>query len=78
MINELNSKLLENHERFPLFGLILFTRSHPHIVKVLRDRDYYAALNEISGDLLLVFAATLFEGSYKTPSPPPEKNHGVI
>jgi hypothetical protein len=73
LISELNDKLLENYENFPLFGLILFTKSHPHIVKVLKDKDYYDALDEISGKLLLVFATMLFDGGFRTPNPPPEK-----
>jgi hypothetical protein len=70
MIDELNSKLLEHHEKFPLFGLILFTKAHPHIVKVLKDQEYYAALNEVSGDLIMIFATTLFQGGLVTPQPP--------
>jgi hypothetical protein len=73
LIIELNDKLLDNYEKFPLFGLILFTRSHPHIVKVLKDDDYYAALDEISGNLLLVFATMLFDREIRTPNPSPEK-----
>ena len=77
MIGELNSRLLEYHEKFPLFGLILFTRAHPHVVKVLKDSEYYAALNEISGDLIVVFATMLFQGGLVTPSPPPNPNPSI-
>ncbi len=28
-----------------IFGVILYTEEHPFIVKVLRDRDYWASLN---------------------------------
>jgi len=77
VIGELNSRLLEYHEKFPLFGLILFTRAHPHVVKVLKDSEYYAALNEISGDLIVVFATMLFQGGLVTPSPPPNPNPSI-
>jgi hypothetical protein len=71
MIMELNQELLEHHERFPLFGIILFTEAHAHVVKMLKDRQYYAALNEISGDQLVVFATMLFRGEYEYPQPWP-------
>ena len=63
--------MLEHYGTFPLFGIILFTEAHPHVIKMLKDRDYYAALNEISGEQIAVFATMLFRGEYEYPSPPP-------
>jgi hypothetical protein len=71
VITELNQQLLEHHEKFPLFGIILFTEAHAHMVKMLKDRQYYAALDEISGDQVVVFATMLFRGEYEYPEPPP-------
>lgn len=70
MIIELK-QLLEHYEKYQLFGVILFTEAHPHVIKMLKDRDYYAALNEISGKQIAVFVTMLFRGKYKYPSPPP-------
>ncbi len=72
MITDLNRQLLEHYEKFPLFGIILFTEAHPHVVKALKDTDYYAALNEVSGEQVVVFATMLFRGEYDYPSPPPD------
>ncbi|MBN3947221.1 MAG: hypothetical protein HWQ38_12385 [Nostoc sp. NMS7] len=70
MIIELNEKLFELHDKFPFFGIILFTDAHPHIIKTLKDEDYYSALNEISGSSIAVFATLLFTGAYKFPQIP--------
>ena len=70
MFREL-SKLIQEHMNFPLFGLLLFTEAHPHIIKALKDTDYYSALNEITGNEVALFATVLFLGEYEYPSPPP-------
>ena len=71
MIKELNQELLQYYERFPLFGIILFTEAHPHVVKMLKDKEYFVALDEISGEQVVVFATMLFRGEYTVPTPPP-------
>ncbi|MBD1857961.1 MULTISPECIES: hypothetical protein [Leptolyngbya] len=71
MITDLNNKLLEYYGKFPLFGIVLFTEAHPHIVKVLKDQEYYAALDEISGDSIAVFATMLLRGKLEYPDLPP-------
>ncbi len=71
MIIALNERLSEYHDRFPVFGIILFTDAHPHVVKALKDPDYYAALEQITGEHIGVFATMLFQGEYKYPQPPP-------
>jgi len=68
VIIELNEKLREYHEKFPIFGIILFTNAHPHVVKMLKDVDYRNALHEITGEQIAVFATLLFEGEYELPS----------
>jgi len=47
--------IVKNFDAFPLFGMILYTARHPHIIKVLRDRDYWNALSHASGPYLGVF-----------------------
>lgn len=71
MIREL-SKLMNEHIRYPLFGMLLFTEAHPHIVKMLKDVDYYSALDKISGSNLAFFITMLFRGEYVHPIPPPD------
>lgn len=39
-----------------LFGIILYSDAQAHVKKVLRDEDYWEALNEVSGPHLAVFA----------------------
>jgi len=56
---------------YPLLGILLFTESDPHMIKVLRDPDYYAALDNITGKNLALFATILFQGKYEYPSLPP-------
>jgi hypothetical protein len=68
IISDLNEKLREASDLFPLFGIILFTSSHPHVIKMLKDEDYLSALNDITGNHIAVFATTLFKGEYVTPS----------
>ena len=45
-----------------VFGAIIYSDCHPHIKKVLRDEDYWRALDEISGQRWAVFAARAVEG----------------
>jgi len=52
----------------------MFTEAHPHMIKMLKDRDYIAALNEITDDIIAVFYTQLFPGYYTTPS----RDHPVL
>lgn len=45
-----------------VFGAIVYSDRHPHIKKVLKDKDYWRALDEISGRRWAVFAARVVEG----------------
>jgi hypothetical protein len=53
-----HSRRLGNKETVNAFGVILFEDRHAHIVKVLTDRHYWAALDQISGDRWYIFATT--------------------
>lgn len=53
-----------------LFGVILYTREQPHITRVLRDRDYWAALNEAAGPRWEVFAAIAEPPEIQVTQPP--------
>lgn len=71
MIREMNKLLVEHHEDYRLFGIILFTDAHPQVTRMLQDPLYYAALDEISGERILVFATMLFRARQRYPEPPP-------
>jgi len=55
----------------PVFGIILYTNAHANIKKILRDADYWAALDEISGPKWPVFSIRALKGKYEYPTPPP-------
>ena len=49
-----------------IYGFILYTDKDPYVVKVLRDRDFWNALNDISGSNWPIFAARpLQKGGYR-------------
>ena len=70
MIVELNKNLLDYHEKFRLFGVLLFTEANPEIVKFLKDKEFYTALDEISGSSIALFVTMLFRGEYSYPKRP--------
>jgi hypothetical protein len=45
-----------------VFGAIIYSNRHPHIKKVLKDEDYWIALDDISGTRWTIFAARAVEG----------------
>jgi len=55
----------------PLFGVILYTDSHPNIKKVLRDDDYWRALDEMSGPSWAIFSVRAHSGHWEFPKSDP-------
>jgi hypothetical protein len=52
-----------------IYGFILYTEAEPYVAKVLRDEDFWKALNNISGSNWPIFAAKpLKTGHLKTSS----------
>jgi hypothetical protein len=51
-----------------VFGLVLYTDVHPNIKKVLRDNDYWASLDEISGPNWPIFSIRPKQGSRGFPN----------
>ena len=41
-------RVLTHTDALAVFGLSLFTDKHPHVLKVLRDEDYWKEFDEIS------------------------------
>jgi hypothetical protein len=56
----------------PLFGVILYTDAHPNVKKVLRDEDYWTALDEISSASWAVFSVRAWAGEWGFPRMPPD------
>lgn len=54
-----------------LFGVLVFTDRHAHVKKMLRDTDYWAALDEMSGPKWVVFASVAQQGYREAQGPPP-------
>ncbi len=63
--------VIDDGEQIVAFGLILYTDAHPHLKSVLRNDDYWKALDEISGRKWTILAARAAAGRYYTPPPPP-------
>ena len=59
--------VLNAHDALSVFGLILYTDRHPHIVKVMRDDDYWREFNAISGKNFAIFSAKPLQGDYRSP-----------
>lgn len=52
-----------------IYGFILYTEQDPYVAKVLRDDDFWNALDSVSGANWPIFAARpLSKGFYKRPS----------
>lgn len=67
---ELIKSLVDDKNLSRIYGFILYTREDPYVVKVLRDEDFWDALDEISGPNWPVFAVKPLEkGYYKTQGP---------
>ena len=65
------SKLMNEYKDIPLYGILLFTESHPHVIKMLKDADYFSALDTITDTNLALFSTVLFNGHYEFPEPTP-------
>lgn len=64
---ELIKSLVDDNNLSRIYGFILYTRDNPYVVKVLRDEDFWNALDCISGPNWPIFAVKPLEkGYYKT------------
>jgi hypothetical protein len=64
LLNEIE-KLEKNPSIIKVFGAIIYSDSHPHIKKVLKDEYYWKALDDISGTRWVIFSARAVEGHYR-------------
>ena len=70
-IQPLIDKVIADREQVVALGLILYTDAHPHIKSVLRNNDYWKALDELSGRKWTILAARAMRGQYHEPAPTP-------
>lgn len=61
-----------------LYGLILYTSSHPHLRRVLKNDEYWQALDEASGPRWAVFAARLKAEVPKSDTAPPDPTEDAL
>lgn len=61
-----------HHDQVTAVGLILYTDEHPHIKRVLRDTDYWAALDAMSGPKWTILSARAEVGHCVDPETRPE------
>jgi len=67
---ELSKIYRKKNELVDIFGVILYSDSNPHIKKVLADKDYWKALDEISGPKWAIFSIRPQEGKSTCPTFP--------
>ncbi len=66
IIDEMNK--IKDSTQLKTFGILLYTDSNVHIKKLLKDNDYWNALNEVSGDKFIVFSVKPTKGNYQLPT----------
>lgn len=57
-------------EQADIYGVVLYTESHPHVVKLLNDDTYWDALDRWSGQRWSVFATKAKQGAVELPEMP--------
>lgn len=60
-----------NTSAIKTFGIILYNEENPNIIKLLRDDDYWRALDRASGEKFIVFSIKPKKGSMEFPQMPP-------
>lgn len=54
-----------NTETLRVFGLILFTDRHPHMIQTLQNDNYWNQFHEITGDKFAIFSCRPKPGRYE-------------
>ena len=68
IIEENMQAIIESSE-IKTFGFIIYNEENPSIVKLLRDDDYWNALNSISGEKFYIFSVKPKKGKTKLTTP---------
>ena len=71
-LHQLTQDYRSNPNLADVFGVVLYTDEHPYIKKVLKDRDFWKALDEQSGTEWAVFSIQPKQGSFGFPDCNPE------
>lgn len=61
-----NLKLANNPRIANIYGLIIYNDANPYIKKVLRDKDFWLSLDQVSGPSFPVFTIKPKEGNFKS------------
>lgn len=70
-------QILANNGPVKVFGLIVYTEGDAFLIKCLRDPDYWAALNAVSGEKWAIFSVRPRAGAYELP-PTPKSGLGYL
>jgi len=54
--------------KFPLMGLVLFNSGHAHLLDVLRTQHYIDALDEVTGNSIVVYWTSITKPKVRLPS----------
>ena len=71
-------KFEENEQIIKVFGTIVYSDAHAHIKKVLKDEDYWKALDKISGNRWAIFAARALQGQREIRGGDPPGSLGMM
>lgn len=67
-LSKITHSYRSNPELADVFGVVLYTDEHPYIKKVLRDHDFWVALDEQSGPEWAIFSVKPQKGTYDFPN----------
>ncbi len=69
MLDLLDKEIENMHQNSELrtFGIILYTEENPNILKLLRDDDYWNALDSASGEKFYIFSVKPKKGNFTFP-----------
>ena len=72
MTELLNKKIKEisSTSKIKTFGIIIYTDENPNIKKMLRDNDYWKALDKVSSKDFIIFSVKPKKGSMEYPNYP--------
>lgn len=70
-VMEKNIQEIMSSSSIKTFGFILYSDENPNMVKLLRDDDYWNALNSASGEKFFIFSVKPKKGSFGFSDMPP-------
>ncbi len=64
-IGSFNAEIINHSPIKGIFGILLYSKSNPYMLKVLRDKDFWNTLDENSGKLFPIFSIRPKDGEYE-------------